>query len=294
MSNTKRRWCGADQASEDPLPSPLVPAGDGEASGVRIALDRVSDAFVAYDREWRFTYLNWRAEEYFGRRREELIGKCVWTEFPQGVGSTVYRELHRAAAEQVPVEFAAPALLRDAWYAVSVYPSADGVSAIFRDITQLRQAEEVLHESEARYRMLFENSADGVMLTAPDGRILEVNPAGCRMLGYSEEELIRLGRQGIADPTDLAWRSAVAERARTGQARAVLRFRRKDGTLLVAEVLSTIFRDEQGAARACTIVHELAEDLRAPRGSGDQAQMRGSVEAGGEGSSTTGELGKKA
>lgn len=284
MLNTKRRWGGADQASEDPVPSPLVPAGDGEASGVRIDLDRVSDAFVAYDREWRFTYLNRRAEEYFGRRRDELIGRCVWTEFPQAVGSTFYREVHRAAAEQVPVEFAVPALLRDAWYGVNVYPSAEGVSIFFRDITRLREAEEVLHESEARYRTLFENCADGVMLTAPDGRILEVNPAGCHMLGYSEEELLRLGRQGIADPTDLAWRTAVAERARAGHARAVLRFRRKDGSFLIADVLSTIFLDERGEARACTILH--------PRV--DQARTSGSGAGAGEGSSITAARGNRA
>src|SRR5918992_762175 len=45
-------------------------------------LERVSDAFVALDRNWRYTYVNRRAAALFGRQREDLIGKHIWTEIP--------------------------------------------------------------------------------------------------------------------------------------------------------------------------------------------------------------------
>jgi PAS domain-containing protein len=48
-------------------------------------LESISDAFYAVDHEWRLTYINRRAEQFWGRRREELLGKCLWQEFPQAL-----------------------------------------------------------------------------------------------------------------------------------------------------------------------------------------------------------------
>ena len=50
-------------------------------------LESISDAFYAIDEEWRFTYINGKAEELWGRSREELLGKNIWDEFPEAVGS---------------------------------------------------------------------------------------------------------------------------------------------------------------------------------------------------------------
>jgi PAS domain S-box-containing protein len=49
-------------------------------------LESVSDSFVALDTEWRYTCVNEKAAQTFGRTREQLIGKHIWTEFPEGVG----------------------------------------------------------------------------------------------------------------------------------------------------------------------------------------------------------------
>src|SRR5215203_4607002 len=46
-------------------------------------LESISDAFYAVDGEWRFTYVNGKAEELWGRSREELLGKNIWEEFPR-------------------------------------------------------------------------------------------------------------------------------------------------------------------------------------------------------------------
>src|SRR3954470_441416 len=50
---------------------------------LREVLESVGDAFFAVDREWRLTYVNHRAEQYWGRQREELLGRNIWEEFPQ-------------------------------------------------------------------------------------------------------------------------------------------------------------------------------------------------------------------
>jgi len=73
------------------------------------------------------------------------------------------------------------------------------------DISELKQAEADMVESEQSFRSLVSTSMDAVLLTAPAGRILLANEAACRMFGRSETELIRLGRGGVVDPGDPAW-----------------------------------------------------------------------------------------
>lgn len=64
-----------------------------------------------------------------------------------------------------------------------------GMQGTIRDITASKRAEKALRESEQRYRDLFEGSRDGIVFTEINGRIVDANPAYCKMLGYSLEEL---------------------------------------------------------------------------------------------------------
>ncbi len=54
-------------------------------------LERVSDACVALDREWRYVYVNGKAGELCGRLPEGLVGKHIWTEFPEGIGQLFHQ-----------------------------------------------------------------------------------------------------------------------------------------------------------------------------------------------------------
>lgn len=88
---------------------------------------------------------------------------------------------------------------------------------------------------------LADNILDGVMLTAPDGRILAANPAACAMLGLDEEEIVRRGRAGIVAPDDPNVEAALAERQRTGAVSTDLRFVRGDGTTILVDATSRVF-----------------------------------------------------
>ncbi len=61
--------------------------------------ERITDAYVALDKDWRYTYLNAKACEFFGRRAEDLLGRDIWTEFPEGVGEAFHRACEQAMAE---------------------------------------------------------------------------------------------------------------------------------------------------------------------------------------------------
>ncbi len=93
-------------------------------------LESISDAFYAVDRRWRFTYVNNRAEEMWGRTREELLGENVWEVFPQGVDSESYRQIRRAMEEGITTEFEAYSPGLDAWTAGRAYPSQRGAVGV--------------------------------------------------------------------------------------------------------------------------------------------------------------------
>ncbi|HUY59728.1 MAG TPA: PAS domain S-box protein [Solirubrobacteraceae bacterium] len=107
------------------------------------------------------------------------------------------------------------------------------------------------------YRALYEHSPDGVLFTAPDGRVLAANSAACEVLGRTEVEICSLGRQGLADPADERWGGLVAERARAGLVEGIARMLRSDGTAIEAELMSRIFTDSTGEARACTVIRDV-------------------------------------
>jgi PAS domain S-box-containing protein len=110
----------------------------------RNILESITDAFFAIDHQWRFTYLNPQAEQLLRRTADELIGKNVWEEFPEAVGSTFYQKYHQAIAEKVAISFEEFYPPLQTWFDVHVYPSRDGLSVYFRDITRRKRAEEEL------------------------------------------------------------------------------------------------------------------------------------------------------
>ncbi|WP_407890095.1 ATP-binding protein [Scytonema sp. NUACC26] len=116
-----------------------------------IVIERVTDAFYGLDRQWRFTYVNRQCEKYLKKTREELLGKVVWDVFPVAKGTAFEEQYYKALREQVAVHFEVFSPFSMQWVEVHVYPSQDGISVNFRDITErkeLEERQEALLESE--------------------------------------------------------------------------------------------------------------------------------------------------
>ena len=120
-----------------------------------------------------------------------------------------------------------------------------------------------LRESEARYRALFRNSIDAILLMHPDGAILAANDEACRMLDYSEGELRKLGRDRIFDTTDTRVKSLMDELSRNGSARGEFRMRRKDGSQVPVELSAAMFNDRAGRPCTSMIIRDITERRRA-------------------------------
>ena len=114
-------------------------------------------------------------------------------------------------------------------------------------------------EGAALYELLFQNSHDGIMLTEPEGTILEANPAACRILGRTRDEILREGRAGLIDSSDPRLALMVEERRRTGRAHGELMARRKDGSLFPIEISSVIFEKPAGHRKTCLLIRDISE-----------------------------------
>ena len=115
------------------------------------------------------------------------------------------------------------------------------------------------------YRAMYENSPDGVLFTAPDGRVLAANPTACQMLGRTEAEICSLGRQGLADHADGRWGPMLAERERTGRVKGVARMIRGDGAVIEVEMSTRVFTEADGEKRTCTILRDVTERVAVER-----------------------------
>jgi PAS domain S-box-containing protein len=105
-------------------------------------LENTTDGFFALDREWKFTYLNPEAEKLLERRRDDLINKELWKEFPEIINSPFERNYRRVMDEQEPAEFEASDAAGKIWFEVHAYPSGGGVSVFFRDTTERKRNED--------------------------------------------------------------------------------------------------------------------------------------------------------
>lgn len=106
----------------------------------------------------------------------------------------------------------------------------------------------------ADYEAAYRTCPDGMLITTPDGHILAANPAACELLGLTEAEIMRRGRDGIVAPGDARLRPALAERASTGRARSELTVFRGDGTVIEADVSSALYTTPNGRVRACVVL----------------------------------------
>jgi PAS domain S-box-containing protein len=117
-------------------------------------LERISDGFTALDKSWRYTYVNTGGGRMLGRDAKYLIGRHIWTEFPEGRGQKFHLAYERAFEEQRPIqlrEFYPP---WNRWFENRIYPSPEGISIFFTDVTEQVQAQEELRSTNDQLRAL--------------------------------------------------------------------------------------------------------------------------------------------
>lgn len=129
-----------------------------------------------------------------------------------------------------------------------------------RDVSELRSAQQALSESERRYRTLFDEAIDAIVVISPEGKILDVNAVTCTDTGYARAELVGQPFQMLLDAAALErYPGSIAKAFAGGNIRVEVSARRKDGGLIPVEIRAGRLPD----GNALAFVREISERRRA-------------------------------
>ncbi len=172
-------------------------------------LESITDAFFTLDLEWRFTYVNQEAERVLQRSREELLGRVVWDEFKEAIGTASDIEYHRALRESRTISFDQFYVPLQSWFEVRAFPSTEGLAVYFRDVTEIRWR-------DAERRQIFERITDAFVALDRNWNYAYVNSRAAQIFGRKPEDLI--GKhlwtefpEGVGQSFDLTYRKAMAD-----------------------------------------------------------------------------------
>lgn len=181
-------------------------------STLEIVLENTSDAILFLDRDWKYTYLNDRAELLLRRKRGELLGRTVWAAFPDLLNTPAETHLRRAAQIGMTVRFEQflPGLY--AWHEVRAVPVESGLILFAHDVTDRARA--VRDEAvRAGIRNILENAPVAIMLMRGSEHRVELqNAEMSRLLGGRDVEGMtmrhafpELEGQGLFEMLDTAY-----------------------------------------------------------------------------------------
>ena len=195
-------------------------------------LEHVNDGLVVLDKDWHYVYLNQKAAEMLQRQKpSDLIGKHIWTEYPEGVGQSFQMAYEKAMREQVPVVFEEHYEPWDLWFENRIYPSPDTLTILFTEITERKRMERSLEERQYLLQKILDTEPGTVYIyDLGEQRNVYVNRHWLSAFGYTAEETQAMGDElsaRIFHPDDLrlitehheSWRQADEGEIRTFQYR---------------------------------------------------------------------------
>jgi PAS domain S-box-containing protein len=252
--------------------------------------DEAPVGYHEIDTEGRIVSINKTECELLGYSREEVLGRQVFDFI-----APEFREQARAGfPEKVRGEHPLRTIERtyqtrdgrrlfvaiEERYKRDAQGFVVGIRSTVQDITDRKRTEAALVASERRARVLFEGIEDAVFVHAPDGRILDANPAASRLLGYSREELLAMTTNDIDDPEFAAgYEDRLKSQLALGHLSCEGRHRTKDGRVIPVDInTSTILFDQQRAVLA--VIRDITERkaLEETRRQFAEAQMRYALE----------------
>jgi hypothetical protein len=246
---------------------------DAEAT-YRDLLEAAPDGFVIVDAQGKIVLVNQQTERLFGYAREELIGQPVEVLVPLGSQHSHARERLGYSADPqtrrlAPRDLAGRRKDGSEFPAeISLSPARSGnatlVVAAIRDVSERKREQEALRTTQ----YALDQSAEAVLWALESGRLVYVNVAACRSLGYSSEELLRLSVYDIdANLTHESWPAEWRRQREEGSRTIESSQRRKDGTDFPVEITVNHVQFE-GTEYACVF----ARDITARRSL--EAQLR--------------------
>ena len=223
----------------DLIESSVLGTNIADQNGRRIFANQAMAKLMGYD----------TADEIIALRRGEMIAphdmamaRAHWSAMQRG--------------EEIPPHYEIEIIHRDGHFIPVqcfcrqiVWDGVDAVQRIYVDLSERKQTEKALFESEEKLRKAFENTGIGMSIRKSSDRTITCNDALCKMLGYSQEELATLHLNDITDPDDREANQRFRRELFSGEIdsyQLTKRFIRKDGELIWVINDMTTIRDDQG------------------------------------------------
>lgn len=216
---------------------------------LNVVLNRISDGVISVDNEWRYTFLNDAALVSYPQGLSKTLGKVMWEVHPEMKGTIFWDKYHEAMLTREVVEMETYYAPVDTWFSVKIYPSLDGLTIFFKNISEAKRAEEEMAKSMKEvndYRYALDESSI-VAVTNQKGIITYVNDNFCTISRYSKEELVgqdhRIVNSGFHSKEFIRnmWRTI----ARGNTWRGEMRNRAKDGTIYWVDTTIVPFLTEE-------------------------------------------------
>ncbi len=221
-------------------------------------VESVSDAIISSDADYKILSWNKAAEEMYGWRAEEVIGRPVMditksvlvSETPEKIREALDRDNHwrgeavheRKNGDKINVMISV-SLMRDN------NGKEIGAVTTFKDITERHKAETAIHQSEERFRRIFQAGPLGIGLSDLDYKFIMVNSRFCRLYGYSENELVGRTFRDISFPEDVSKDTPNLQKLVSGEFtyyNTEKRYKKKNGGVFWGSLTVTLIRDNDG------------------------------------------------
>jgi len=180
---------------------------------LEIVLNRIKDGVVSVDNNWRYTFLNNAAMATHPLGRDKTLGKVIWDIHPGMIGTILWDKYHEAMETRTVVEVETYYAPMDTWFSVSVYPSDDGVTIFYKNVTEAKK----FQEQHALFASIVNSSDDAILSKTLNGTITSWNAGAGKIFGYTSEEMI--GRNiSILIPSKLRnEENRIIEKIRSGE-----------------------------------------------------------------------------
>jgi PAS domain S-box-containing protein len=231
-------------------------------------INTIPDMVIFKDVEGRHVVVNRAVEGVIGHARDEITGKTIEELLPPHQAAACRKSDEEAMRQSVPTQAEERIVRRDgsvSYFDMVKAPMVDdggavvGLVAVGRDITERKQIEWSLQQSEEKFRTLFESASDALFIVDREGHILDVNAVAYERLGYTREELLSLHLSQLDSPSFAAM---VPERMERLKQYGRLAFEsahvRKDGSVMPVEINARTM-DLNGKKVLFSVIRDITE-----------------------------------
>lgn len=154
LDRLKKRVFGSKEKSKD--------------SEILDMIHDLPDGVFCVDPNWKLLYLNQKAEEIAGRKKHELLGKNLWDEYPELIGTYIHAQYMAAMTKQKMIRFEGYLPQFDAWFETSLYPKQGGLFIYFRDVSEVRKQRRAVNDFAQRAESAYRDLEEMIYLVSHD------------------------------------------------------------------------------------------------------------------------------